>query len=163
MSLTATFQFFTHQRGTYLGLYTLCVAGSNYLAPVLCGFIAQYQGWQWVFYWPGIFIGAVFVFLFFFMEETTWDRTHITGLDADTTALASEERMKHESPNVAAERSQGITAVSEAEPTPQKKTTYIQKLALWHTPQSGTRPNLMIRRIIHTFQLMGWPIIFYAG
>ncbi|KAH7154127.1 major facilitator superfamily domain-containing protein [Fusarium sp. MPI-SDFR-AT-0072] len=42
--------YFTHQRGTYLGIYALALAGSNYFAPVICGFIAEYQGWQWTNY-----------------------------------------------------------------------------------------------------------------
>ncbi|KAK2674524.1 Major facilitator superfamily [Fusarium oxysporum f. sp. vasinfectum] len=39
---------FTHHRGTYMGIYALTLAGSNYFAPVICGFIAEYQGWQWI-------------------------------------------------------------------------------------------------------------------
>ncbi|KAK2670112.1 MFS transporter superfamily [Fusarium oxysporum f. sp. vasinfectum] len=48
--------YFTHQRGTYMGVYALALTGSNYFAPVISGFIAEYQGWQWVFYWPAIFL-----------------------------------------------------------------------------------------------------------
>uniref|UniRef100_A0A0C4DJQ5 Uncharacterized protein n=1 Tax=Fusarium oxysporum (strain Fo5176) TaxID=660025 RepID=A0A0C4DJQ5_FUSOF len=38
--------YFTHQRGTYMGVYALALTGSNYFAPVISGFIAEYQGWQ---------------------------------------------------------------------------------------------------------------------
>ncbi|KAK7592431.1 hypothetical protein V3481_007048 [Fusarium oxysporum f. sp. vasinfectum] len=66
--------YFTHQRGTYMGVYALALTGSNYFAPVISGFIAEYQGWQWVFYWPAIFLAFVFMFLFLFMEETNYSR-----------------------------------------------------------------------------------------
>lgn len=41
-------QYFTHERGTYLGIYALTLAGSNFFAPVIAGFINDGQGWQWV-------------------------------------------------------------------------------------------------------------------
>jgi len=40
--------YFTHERGRYLGLYGLLLAGSNFFAPIIAGFIADAQGWQWV-------------------------------------------------------------------------------------------------------------------
>lgn len=78
--------YFQHQRGTYIALYGLLLAGSNFFAPIIAGFIADGQGWQWVLvssirshrdcaprtdhvqYWSAIFCGIGFVFLFFFME-----------------------------------------------------------------------------------------------
>ena len=41
-------QYFTHERGTYIALYGLLLAGSSFLAPVFAGFINDGQGWQWV-------------------------------------------------------------------------------------------------------------------
>jgi MFS family permease len=41
-------QFFTHERGLHMGIYAFTLAGSNYFAPIICGFIAEYQGWRWV-------------------------------------------------------------------------------------------------------------------
>jgi MFS family permease len=36
--------YFTHERGTYMGLYAFMLAGSNFLAPVFAGFINDGQG-----------------------------------------------------------------------------------------------------------------------
>jgi MFS family permease len=47
--ISVTDIYFTHERGTYMGVYSFALAGSNYFAPVICGFIAERQGWQWVF------------------------------------------------------------------------------------------------------------------
>ncbi|OQE00093.1 hypothetical protein PENVUL_c058G03120 [Penicillium vulpinum] len=44
--ISVTGVYFTHQRGKYMGNYTLCLAGSNYIASVNCGFIAQYHSWR---------------------------------------------------------------------------------------------------------------------
>lgn len=41
-------KYFTHERGTYIAVYGFALAGSNFLAPVLAGFINDGQGWQWV-------------------------------------------------------------------------------------------------------------------
>ena len=41
-------QYFTHERGTYIALYGLTLAGSSFLAPVFAGFINDGQGWPWV-------------------------------------------------------------------------------------------------------------------
>jgi len=41
-------QYFQHERGTYIGLYSFLLAGSNFFAPIIAGFIADAMGWQWV-------------------------------------------------------------------------------------------------------------------
>ena len=71
-------------------MYGGFLAGSNFLAPILAGFINDGQGWKWVLvkpltfanrlradtvqYWCAILCAAGFVFLFFFMEETNYHR-----------------------------------------------------------------------------------------
>ncbi|KAK4970562.1 hypothetical protein LTR66_011526, partial [Elasticomyces elasticus] len=77
--ISVTDVWFAHERGTCIALYALLLAGSNFWAPVFAGFIADGQGWEWVLYWCAIFCGIGFVFLFFFMEETNYSRTPITG------------------------------------------------------------------------------------
>lgn len=44
--ISVTDIYFTHERGTYMGLYAFMLAGSNFLAPVLAGFINDGQGWE---------------------------------------------------------------------------------------------------------------------
>ena len=72
MEISVADIWFAHERGSYLGLYAFCLAGSNYFAPVIGGFITAGQGWQWVFYWCAIFLGFGLVFNFFLMEETNY-------------------------------------------------------------------------------------------
>lgn len=57
-----------------MGVYTVCLTASNYLAPVWAGYANDNLGWEWVF-WISAIIGAVLVvLLFFFMEETNYNR-----------------------------------------------------------------------------------------
>lgn len=75
--------FFEHERATYMGIYACSLYGSNYLAPLVAGFINENTahlsvgGWRWVLFWAVIFCGVSFVFLFFFMEETNYERRHV--------------------------------------------------------------------------------------
>jgi MFS family permease len=55
-------------------MYALSLSGSSQGASIISGFIAQGQGWAWVLYWCAILGGIMFVFLFFFMEETNFVR-----------------------------------------------------------------------------------------
>ncbi|KAH6951526.1 major facilitator superfamily domain-containing protein [Fusarium avenaceum] len=130
--------YFTHQRGTYMGVYALALAGSNYFAPVISGFIAEYQGWQWVFYWPAIFLGFVFVFLFLFMEETNYIRASEKASEAG----------KHE-----------IREANEANVQYAKPKTFLQKMSLWQ-PSPG---QSMARHAGRSLEFLTWPVIFFAG
>lgn len=64
--------WFQHERGLVTGLYAFSLVGSSYFAPIIAGFIAQGQGWQWILFWCAIFLAVGFVYLFLFMEETNY-------------------------------------------------------------------------------------------
>lgn len=66
--------FFEHERSLALSLYGLTLLSASYLAPFVAGFISSGQSWKWVMWWCSIFGAVCFVFLFFFMEETNYDR-----------------------------------------------------------------------------------------
>ncbi|KAL5456344.1 hypothetical protein PMIN07_006678 [Paraphaeosphaeria minitans] len=46
--ISVTDTYFMHERGRYIALYGLLLAGSNFFAPIIAGFIADGQGWRWV-------------------------------------------------------------------------------------------------------------------
>lgn len=142
--------YFAHERGTYLALYALVLVGSNYFAPVICGFINDGQGYRWVFYWPTIFAAVAFVFCFFFMEETNYDRTSATIVAAPVLDDGQPRDTKHPSKP---------TSLSESiEPVGPKK-SYVDKLALKDRP----RKNLMLYRIVQQLRFLTWPNVIYAG
>lgn len=86
--------FFEHERATYMGIYACALFGSNYIAPLVAGFINQNTrglavgGWRWVIFWSVIFCGISFVFLFFFMEETNYERRLRVKTDTDGNPIA---------------------------------------------------------------------------
>lgn len=139
-----------------MALYAFFLAGSNYFAPVICGFIAEYQGWQWVFYWPSIFCGGAIVFLFFFMEETNYVRQQRTAPESQLTSSTrtSEQSEKEKAPSGLAQQADTECGVM------YKKKSYAQKLSLL-----GPRlpRNNMFRRLWQTLYYLSWPVIFYAG
>jgi MFS family permease len=145
--------FFAHERGTYMGVYAFVLAGSNFFAPIICGFINDGQGYKWVFFWPAIFCGASFHFLFFFMEETNYDRKTIGVVEISPLSSASSGRTDPEK-GTKAPASPPISL----SPTYEKK-TYVQKLALKDVP----RPQRMLYRIQQSLTLLTWPVVFYAG
>ncbi|RDK44262.1 MFS general substrate transporter [Aspergillus phoenicis ATCC 13157] len=152
-----TVQYFTHERGTYMALYAFFLAGSNYFAPVICGFIAEYQGWQWVFYWPSIFCAFAIVVLFFFMEETNYVREKAPVAEVTSTEASSrtsEQGDKEKRPADVAQQSDTECGVM------YQRKTYLQKLSL-----VGPRlpRNNMFRRFYHTLYYLSWPVVFYAG
>ncbi|RGP76709.1 transporter hol1 [Fusarium longipes] len=158
--ISVTDIYFTHQRGTYMGIYALALAGSNYFAPVISGFIAEYQGWQWVFYWPAIFLLVVFVFLFLFMEETSYIRV---ASDINRPRIET-SRPSDENTSKAGEKvSEGVDhEVGEADEALReyaKPKTFVQKMSLWH-PSPG---QSMVRHAGRSIEYLSWPVIFFAG
>ncbi|KAF4466160.1 serine threonine kinase 16 [Fusarium albosuccineum] len=148
--------YFTHERGTYMGIYAFALAGSNYFTPIICGFIAEYQGWQWVFYWPAIFLAFVFVFLFLFMEETNYNRT-----TTEPTSHVMTEKTAADTPDQSTDEKNNLATAKSAEngevfATPK---TFVQKMSLWQ-PSPGQN---MLHRAVRSLKFLSWPVIFYAG
>lgn len=140
-----------------MGIYALMLAGSNYFAPVICGFIAEYQGWRWVFYWPAIFLAGVFVFLFFFMEETNYNRVYTVNVPpTQSPATGTSIDEKKDVTAEAAASSPTVVGNGEIYAAPK---TYLQKLSIWQ-PLPG---QSMLQRVIRILRFFSWPVIFYAG
>ncbi|KAK5277506.1 hypothetical protein LTR40_010314, partial [Exophiala xenobiotica] len=73
--------FFAHERGNYMGIYTLLVFGSNALAPFLAGFVTQSMGWEAAIWFGVIILGVCTIIIFFGLEETMYFRQTIEGVD----------------------------------------------------------------------------------
>ncbi|KAF2024533.1 MFS general substrate transporter [Setomelanomma holmii] len=152
--ISVTDIYFTHQRGTYMGIYSFTLAGSNYFAPIICGFIAEGQGWQWVFYWPAIFLAFTFVFLFFFMEESNYQRKTtgiVTAPDSPRTELSADLDQEKAHPVT----SQSAASIKAGTATK----SFTQKLSLWR-PSPGQN---MLQRAKRSLQYLSWPVIAYCG
>ncbi|KAJ4323290.1 hypothetical protein N0V84_004420 [Fusarium piperis] len=154
--ISVTDIYFTHERGTYMGIYSFALAGSNYFAPIICGFIAEYQGWRWVFYWPAIFLAFIFVFLFLFMEETNYNRVVVSEAVSHASPSVSEHGLDDKSSPV---KEAGRPSLAERGEVYAAPKTCIQKMSLWQ-PSPGQN---MVQRAIRSLKFLSWPVIFYAG
>lgn len=141
--------FFTHERGTYMSLYAFMLAGSNYFAPVYCGFVNDSLGYKWVFYLQAIFCGFAFLFLFLFMEETNYDRQTIGVVENGGSTADSVQR---------SESTRELTSTAAGVKHEGRK-TYLQKL--WIKDKS--RKQRMLYRSLLSLRLVSWPVVFYAG
>lgn len=138
-----------------MGIYSFALAGSNYFAPVICGFIAERQGWRWVFYWPAIFNAVTFVFLFFFMEETNYHRTTngvVTVPTSDPAGLSAEHVDQEKASPLT---SQSTTSIEVGTVTK----SFSQKLSVWQPSPSQN----MFERAKRSLQYLSWPVIAYCG
>jgi MFS family permease len=142
--ISITDVYFTHQRGTYMGIYSFALAGSNYFARIICGFVAEHQGWQWVFYWPAIFNAFTFVFLFCFMEETNYQRKSTGVGNAPTSRSAGPAVAIRDTEKPYLTTSQSGAGFRAGTSTK----TFGQKLSVWQE---------------RSLQYIGWPVIAYCG
>ncbi|PVI01321.1 MFS general substrate transporter [Periconia macrospinosa] len=152
--ISVTDIYFTHERGRYIGLYALLLAGSNFFAPIIAGFIADAQGWQWVLYWCAIFNGIGFVFLFFFMEETNYVR-HQPSLNSPPSSSLLE-------PNTDSTEKPAMETTSAPEPPPAQRKTYLDKIKIFQASDLR-KPNELIGMMTRPLVFATFPVIFYAG
>ncbi|KAL5358751.1 major facilitator superfamily domain-containing protein [Aspergillus floccosus] len=151
--------YFTHERGIYMAIYAFSLMGSNYFAPVICGFIAEYQGWEWVFYYPSIFLGAATVFNFFFMEETNYTRHSV---DVSRGALETAPVRGSESDKEKGEpKTTRIDCSSSASRTPHVKKSFWKKMSLLNF--DSWLPDTLYYRAWQSLYFLKWPVIVYAG
>jgi len=66
--------FFLHQRGKAFAFYSVVTLFGALLAPVVSGFITERTSWPIQFWWCVGALGFVFFLVFFFLEDTTYDR-----------------------------------------------------------------------------------------
>ncbi|KAJ5792033.1 uncharacterized protein N7503_008011 [Penicillium pulvis] len=76
--ITITDLFFVHQRGRVNAIYQLMLNGGTFLAPVAAGYIADAQGWPWIFWWTAIFLAVNLVLFVFFFEESKFNLSSIS-------------------------------------------------------------------------------------
>ena len=138
--------FFVHERGSYMSIYAAALVGSNFFAPIICGFINDGQGYEWVFYWSAIFCGVGTAFLFFAMEETNFDRYE--------DACGAENVKATSNPSSADKRSQ----VAPPRPCSRARSYFAgHKLIETH------RPFVAHQHLKRQILFLAWPIPVFSG
>lgn len=165
---TISDMFFEHERATYMGIYACALYGSNYLAPLVAGFINENSantpvgGWRWVIFWATIFCSLSFVFLFFFMEETNYERVLEPTADGkDLVVLASRTSISKEKNTVTIDAQSAEDSGSDhidARYGPAK--TFYQKLSL----TSGVKSKFLLWEFFKTpFYMFRFPVVLWSG
>ncbi|KAL3446019.1 putative MFS transporter [Aspergillus insuetus] len=154
--------FFTHQRGTYMGVYALALSSSNAIAPIIFGFVNDGQGWRWCFYWSAIFCGATLLFLFFALEESNYERKY-DGRAPPETSGSSISHGQQEKPPPELIASGHPAPITSSEPSLSRR-SYLQKLSLVNERRDLSRGyQIMGHRVITSVKLVTWPCVFYSG
>lgn len=148
--------WFEHERGRWMSMYAFSLLTSNYIAPLVAGFISDGQGWEWVLYWCSIFGAACFFFLFFFMEESNFSRKTISEDDVihESSGSDSKEGVSTEVAEVAYE-----SDTAESTSNMQVK-TFMQKLKLFDVKRPSDQ--LWIN-FIRPITMLRYPSIIWAG
>lgn len=162
--------WFAHERPKYLAWYGWSLALTGKLAPMLAGFINYGMDWQWTLWWWAIFIGIAFVYCFFLMEETNYDRkyqgdgshtpTSSSQVNSRSPAVASEIAVAH--PQDADSKAPALVAPQEDRESgeivwPQK--SYWDKLGL----KDKKRPNRLLNIAWAPIKGFTYPAVVYAG
>lgn len=160
--------FFAHERGNFMGLYSLFLFGSNVIAPMLAGVIANSMGWR-ASVWFGTIVCAVgTVIIFFGMEETIYFRSEVEGVD-EVLEGAPIEPEKIAQGEKTDDKLGGDLVVTETSPpssgivyTPSR--TYLQKLHLFRLlPQRPTVKEMFIMMYRPLLIFFFFPNVDWSG
>ncbi|CCM06822.1 uncharacterized protein FIBRA_09125 [Fibroporia radiculosa] len=135
--------FFAHERGTYIGIYTLFLFGSNFFTPLISGFIYDGQGWSWVMYWCAIINFGSLVIMFFFLEESNYNRKTIES------AIVEEEKIKYADDGSSA-RLNNLVGVPRS---------FVSRLAVFNRRFYDNK--MLVRMMYRPLLLLRFPIIFW--
>jgi MFS family permease len=153
--------WFSHERPLFLAVYGLSLAASGKLAPVFAAFINTGMGWKWTLWWCAIGMAVGFIYCFFLMEETNYDR-HLV-IDTVTEENSTDEILQIA--EVAdGEKGEKIAPVSTEPPVEVRVTyprkTYWQKLSLTGDKK---RPNRLLEIMWSPFKFFSFPVVVWAG
>ena len=157
--------FFAHERGNYMGLYCLFLFGSNALAPLIAGFIANSLGWRAAI-WFGTIVAAVgTIVVFFCMEETIYFRSAIEGVNRSVGSTKTEVvGEKGESKAAGDVVTSGSLSPAASDIVRSPPRTYMQKLALFRLlPQRPSNKQMFIMMVRPLMMFFFFPNVDWSG
>jgi MFS family permease len=156
--------FFAHERGSYIGLYTLLLFGSNALSPFLAGQITQGMGWRAAIWFGIIVLACTTTIVAFGLEETMYFRHTVEGIDNDQMPqgqVVDDKEMVH---TQAAPAPATVHQARVLDASIANQESYLQKLRIFRriegSPSNKQMFYMMIRPLIIFFY---FPNVVYAG
>jgi MFS family permease len=166
--VTVTDMFYVHQRSTLNGIYLTAVSFGNYMGPVAAGYVAESQGWRWVFYYLTIFMGVTTLAMIFCLEETKWAPATLNGRNQTSATTVShedplgktgEDRKDSTELGLAPQRTN--TSIALDLNTPFK--TYWQRHPLY-TPDTDVSTRSFVRHMLQPFAILfTFPAVAFAA
>lgn len=156
VQITIADVFFVNQHATMNGWYLLFTNIGAFLGPVASGYVADAQGWRWMWWWCVIFLAVQLVVTLFAYEESKFVPRRQIAEPGKTEILASKEPTS----DLTALESAGPSNVTEAHIDPNiPRKTYWQRLA-WITPTDAP----ILRHIYQPFIILfTFPAITYTA
>lgn len=152
--ISVTDLYFAHERGWYMGLYALTLVGSNFLSPLMFGFVNDGMGYRWVFYWTAIFCAGGIVVLFLFMEETNFVRRdeEVGGVD------------ELEDPTVLDEKKAEMGKLQTlADWRAKSKSSFRWSMKMLFPRPPSLHPKHLLPRLYLQLRFLFFPVPLYAG
>ncbi|KAJ5126427.1 hypothetical protein N7448_005729 [Penicillium atrosanguineum] len=143
----------------------ICFGPWVFLAPVAAGYIADGQGWPWIYWWSAIFVAVNLLLFIFAFEETKFSIPTIAGSGMRTLATARNTETVN-----ASDVLKRIKPASSGQPTPAQETfiepsgadfgisysiplkTYRQRMALFTT--TAGPPGQFMQNIYRPLQIL---------
>jgi hypothetical protein len=124
---------------------------------MLSGFINYGMGWKWTLWWCSIWNGIAFIYCFFLMEETNYDRKYDTTPPQASAAVPAEPVPSQDAKT---EKSTAVTPEDcETGEVSRPRKSYLDKLGL----KDNKRPNRIIDIMVAPFKGFTYPAVVYAG
>lgn len=161
--------FFAHDRGTWLSTYVLTLFGSNFIAPLIAGWMDNGIGWRPTMYAGAIIASVAFVILFFGMEETMYFRNTLEGVEVQTPADSDTDLTKstEKSPEVHSATATPSTKSDKEDGTPQtflEPRSYVSKLAWFRRlPGSPSWKQMFVMMYRPLLIIVYFPNVAWAG
>lgn len=67
-----------------MSTYVMLLFGSNFISPLIAGWMDDGIGWRWTMHAGAIIAAVAFIVLFFGMEETMYFRHTLEGIEVET-------------------------------------------------------------------------------
>ncbi|USW54196.1 Putative major facilitator superfamily, MFS transporter superfamily [Septoria linicola] len=87
--------FFAHDRGTWMATYVMVLFGSNFIAPLIAGWMSDGVGWRWTMHIGAIIAAVAFAIFFFGLEETMYFRKTFEGVAVMSRVEGASEVLHH--------------------------------------------------------------------
>lgn len=133
------------------------------LAPMVSGLINVGMGWRWTLWWCSIFCAIGFVYCFLFMEETNYDRKHVSNNSTTEPdvypAPKSNIDMASNEKTTSGEIKPRDSEDREVGEVIWQRKTYWDKLGF----KDKKRPNRLVPIMIAPFVGFTYPPVVYAG